>query len=105
MRRRIRQQIRRARARTIMEESAGPLLRPAFSQQYPAARETASERGEGADGADPEVVDQHRAAVVAAGARHGEAAVARQQARRRADHLLLAGPQRGRAGLDGLALL
>src|SRR5690349_8149481 len=35
MLRRIRQQIRRARARTIMEESAGPLLRPAFSQQYP----------------------------------------------------------------------
>jgi hypothetical protein len=33
--RRIRQQIRHARARTIMGESAGPLFRPLFSQQYP----------------------------------------------------------------------
>src|SRR5690242_2830933 len=33
--RRIRQQIRRARARTIVGRKFGPLFRPSFPQQYP----------------------------------------------------------------------
>src|SRR4051812_24529724 len=33
--RRLRQQIRRARARTIIGRKFGPLFRPSFSQQYP----------------------------------------------------------------------
>src|SRR5690242_13317274 len=37
--RRIRQQIRRAQARTIVARKCGAAARPAFSQQYPAVSE------------------------------------------------------------------